>query len=106
MHNASEVILWIIYTMLLLATIIMSIVGFFLIRVALKIRRKVRQVERLISASSAMEFGSPDILKPRDAYRLTKDELAFVKGEMLRKKEQEARDHDTIDKATEYNRDI
>jgi len=65
-------------------------------------RRRVRRIEYLVNTATKLRF--PVIRLTRA--NLTNYEAEEIKAHMRRVKEQEARDQDTIDKATEYQNDF
>jgi len=82
--------------------LVLLFVGGLLAYFALKIRRRVKRIESFVNATPTFE--GLEILKPRE--NLTKDEVDDIRAHIRRVKEREARDADTIDKATEYRRDF
>lgn len=80
----------------------MLIVGILIAYLAVKFRNRVKRIESFVNARPTYE--GLEILKPRE--HLTHDEVDDIRAFIRRKKEQEARDADTIDKATEYRRDF
>ena len=81
---------------------VMLLVGILAVYLAIKVRNRIRRIESFVNVRPTYE--GLDILKPRE--RLTDDEVDEIRAAIRRKKEQEARDADTIDKATEYRRDF
>jgi len=81
---------------------VMLLVGILAAYLAVKVRNRIKRIESFVNVRPTYE--DLDILKPRE--RLTDDEVDEIRAAIRRKKEQEARDADTIDKATEYRRDF
>ena len=81
---------------------VMLFVGILFAYLAVKVRNRIKRIESFVNTRPTYE--GLDILKPRE--RLTDDEVDDIRAVIRRKKEQEARDADTIDKATEYRRDF
>ena len=81
---------------------VMLLVGILAAYLAVKVRNRIKRIESFVNVRPTHE--GLDILKPRE--RLTDDEVDDIRAVIRRKKEQEARDADTIDKATEYRRDF
>ena len=84
---------------------VMLLVGILAAYLDVKVRNRIKRIESFVNVRPTHE--GLDILKPRE--RLTDDEVDEVdeiRAAIRRKKEQEARDADTIDKATEYRRDF
>ena len=81
---------------------VMLLVGILAAYLDVKVRNRIKRIESFVNVRPTHE--GLDILKPRE--RLTDDEVDDIRAVIRRKKEQEARDADTIDKATEYRRDF
>lgn len=81
---------------------VMLLFGILIAYLAVKVRNRVKRIESFVNARPTYE--GLEILKPRE--HLTHDEVDDIRAFIRRKKEQEARDADTIDKATEYRRDF
>lgn len=91
--------------MLMLATgtlILFTLLTMIVIILTLALRRRFRWVERQFNRVPIYEDFS--LVKPRDS--LSKEEVKDVKALLRARKEREARDQETLDTASEFNRDI
>lgn len=80
------------------------LVGLLLFVVWRMAKRRVKRIEAYVN-HPAFSTQDLNLVKPRGE-NLTKDETNQIRDLLRRRKEQEARDLNTIDTATEFNREI
>lgn len=100
--KALAVVLTVFMYICIVMLAVMLLVGILAAYLDVKVRNRIKRIESFVNVRPTHE--GLDILKPRE--RLTDDEVDDIRAVIRRKKEQEARDADTIDKATEYRRDF
>ena len=101
-NEALAVVLTVFMYICIVMLAMMLLVGILAAYLDVKVRNRIKRIESFVNVRPTHE--GLDILKPRE--RLTDDEVDDIRAVIRRKKEQEARDADTIDKATEYRRDF
>ena len=101
-NEALAVVLTVFMYICIVLLAVMLLVGILAAYLDVKVRNRIKRIESFVNVRPTHE--GLDILKPRE--RLTDDEVDDIRAVIRRKKEQEARDADTIDKATEYRRDF
>ncbi|HMT88219.1 MAG TPA: hypothetical protein PKC73_01165 [Dermatophilaceae bacterium] len=101
-NEALAVVLTVFMYICIVMLAVMLLVGILAAYLDVKVRNRIKRIESFVNVRPTHE--GLDILKPRE--RLTDDEVDDIRAVIRRKKEQEARDADTIDKATEYRRDF
>lgn len=102
MSDAANTALTVFFWVLVFFAAIFVLIGLMALKLIHSMRKRVRRIERAVNR--AMYDNSATIYFDRD--HLSPDETRQVKDYLRQRKEQQARGHETVDRAWEFGNDL